>query len=56
MNRSKREAKKYDNNLEYKMINNRKLYNVRTCDLYLQADQKLYQAIYEKEGGRSDVR
>lgn len=39
-----------------KEINGKKLHSVRTCTLYLQADQKLYDAIYAKEGQRNHIR
>lgn len=33
-----------------------KLISFRACYVYLQADQKLYQHVYEKEGNMDDVR
>ncbi|KAI6223634.1 hypothetical protein M3Y99_01444900 [Aphelenchoides fujianensis] len=39
-----------------KEINGHRLYSVRTCSIYLQADQKLYMQIFHKEGNRDHVR
>lgn len=39
-----------------KTINGKQVYSVRTCYVYLQADQKLYQHIYEKEGNNDEIR
>ncbi|VDK74668.1 unnamed protein product [Litomosoides sigmodontis] len=41
---------------EIKTINGKRIYSVRACYVYLQADQKLYQHVYEKEGNMDDVR
>lgn len=41
---------------ETKQINGKQLYTVRSCYVYLQADQKLYQHMYLKEGNMDDVR
>uniref|UniRef100_A0A8R1TWT5 ADAM10 endopeptidase n=2 Tax=Onchocerca TaxID=6281 RepID=A0A8R1TWT5_ONCVO len=48
--RSKRAAN------QTKTINGKEIYKVRACYVYLQADQKLYQHVYEKEGNMDDVR
>uniref|UniRef100_A0A0N4Z735 ADAM10 endopeptidase n=1 Tax=Parastrongyloides trichosuri TaxID=131310 RepID=A0A0N4Z735_PARTI len=37
-------------------INNEKLYRVRTCNIYLQADHKLYEHFFNKEGNRDSIR
>ncbi|KAI6222128.1 hypothetical protein M3Y95_00951500 [Aphelenchoides besseyi] len=39
-----------------KDIHGHRLYAVRTCSIYLQADQKLYMQIFYKEGNRDHVR
>ncbi|MFH4983307.1 hypothetical protein AB6A40_010016 [Gnathostoma spinigerum] len=39
-----------------KTINGRQIYSVRACYIYLQADQKLYRHIFEKEGNNDHVR
>lgn len=39
-----------------KEINGHHLFSVRTCSIYLQADQKLYMQIFMKEGNRDHVR
>uniref|UniRef100_A0A914EM41 ADAM10 endopeptidase n=1 Tax=Acrobeloides nanus TaxID=290746 RepID=A0A914EM41_9BILA len=41
---------------QLKEINNHRLFTVRTCSIYLQADQKLYEHIFHKEGNRDHVR
>ncbi|TKR93500.1 hypothetical protein L596_007945 [Steinernema carpocapsae] len=38
------------------MIDGRPIHRVRTCSIYIQADQKLYEHIFNKEGNRNDVR
>lgn len=37
-------------------IGSLKIYNVRTCTLYIQTDQMLYQMIYNQEGNKDEVR
>ncbi|VDN00825.1 unnamed protein product [Thelazia callipaeda] len=39
-----------------KTIRGKQIYAVRACYVYLQADQKLYQHVYQKEGNMDDVR
>lgn len=39
-----------------KIINGKHIYSGRTCYVYLQADQKLYQHIFEKEGNHDEIR
>lgn len=51
-NRTKREMRSQS----IKEINGHHLYSVRTCSIYLQADQKLYMQIFNKEGNRDHVR
>ena len=36
--------------------NGHRLYTVRTCSIYLQADHRLYMQIFNKEGNRDHVR
>lgn len=50
-NRTKR-----DSRYQTKEINGLRLSTVRTCSIYLQADQKLYMQIFNKEGNRDHVR
>ncbi|KAK0425198.1 hypothetical protein QR680_009081 [Steinernema hermaphroditum] len=38
------------------MIDNRPIHRVRTCSIYMQADQKLYEHILHKEGNGNPVR
>lgn len=52
-NRARREVR-FKNDVQD--INNRRLYTVRTCTMYLQADQKLYESVYNKEGNRDHIR
>uniref|UniRef100_A0A0N5BZL3 ADAM10 endopeptidase n=1 Tax=Strongyloides papillosus TaxID=174720 RepID=A0A0N5BZL3_STREA len=42
--------------IEQDDINNEKLYRVRTCNIYLQADHKLYEHFYYKEGNKDPIR
>uniref|UniRef100_A0AAF5CY34 ADAM10 endopeptidase n=1 Tax=Strongyloides stercoralis TaxID=6248 RepID=A0AAF5CY34_STRER len=42
--------------IEQDEINNEKLYRVRTCSIYLQADHKLYEHFYYKEGNKDPIR
>ena len=37
-------------------INGKRLYSVRTCSIYMQADQKLYEHVFGKEGNNDPVR
>uniref|UniRef100_A0A183CIH7 ADAM10 endopeptidase n=1 Tax=Globodera pallida TaxID=36090 RepID=A0A183CIH7_GLOPA len=50
-NRTKRDLKP-----EWREIRGKRIYEVRTCTIYLQADHKLYAHIYNKEGNRDHVR
>ncbi|CAD5207716.1 unnamed protein product [Bursaphelenchus xylophilus] len=37
-------------------VNGRKIYSVRTCSIYMQADQKLYVHVFHKEGNHDPIR
>lgn len=50
-NRSKRAFSDH-----WREINGRRIYSVRTCSIYMQADQKLYMHVFNKEGNRDPVR
>uniref|UniRef100_A0A914ZVI1 ADAM10 endopeptidase n=1 Tax=Parascaris univalens TaxID=6257 RepID=A0A914ZVI1_PARUN len=51
------DAQRYKRDVETtKTINGKQIYSVRACYVYLQADQKLYQHIYEKEGNLDPIR
>uniref|UniRef100_A0A914UQV4 ADAM10 endopeptidase n=1 Tax=Plectus sambesii TaxID=2011161 RepID=A0A914UQV4_9BILA len=52
LNRTKRQFSGPD----FRIINGRRLSNVRTCSIYLQADQKLYEHIKSKEGNNDPIR
>lgn len=51
MNRTKRSEKP-----DWREVRGRKIYEARTCTIYLQADHKLYEHIYNKEGNRDHIR
>ncbi|KAI1728340.1 metallo-peptidase family m12B reprolysin-like domain-containing protein [Ditylenchus destructor] len=53
LNRSRRDLR-FKNGV--KQVNGRNLHGVRTCTIYLQADHKLYEAVYNKEGNRNHIR
>jgi len=40
----------------FQEINGKRLYSVRTCSIYMQADQKLYEHVFNKEGNRDPVK
>ncbi|KAH7730121.1 Protein SUP-17 [Aphelenchoides avenae] len=52
LNRSRRDVR----NAQVKEIKGHSVYSVRTCSIYMQADQKLYEHIFYKEGNRDHVR
>ncbi|KAL3074853.1 hypothetical protein niasHS_014298 [Heterodera schachtii] len=41
---------------EWREIRGKRIYEVRTCTIYLQADHKLYMHVYNKEGNRDHAR
>ncbi|KAI6170491.1 hypothetical protein M3Y97_01145500 [Aphelenchoides bicaudatus] len=56
MNFNESRRVKRDVRSQTKEVNGLRLYSVRTCSIYLQADQKLYMQIFNKEGNRDHVR
>ncbi|KAL7072006.1 hypothetical protein ACQ4LE_008410 [Meloidogyne hapla] len=50
-NRTKRSIKP-----DWKDVGGRRVYEARTCTIYLQADHKLYEHIYNKEGNGDHIR
>lgn len=54
--RNKRDIEDFRDPYGYRIIHSQKIYNVRTCTLYIQTDQTLYRMIYNQEGNKDEVR